>query len=76
MKDRQGGAHIDLVGRPDSCGGNGLCLVYLGGEGLHREAPVAVYGPFTHGLVADSARQGSKAGHLRHAGPGLQAHHT
>ena len=75
-KASQAAAHIDLVSCPDSCGGNGLCLVYLGGEGLHRQAPVPIHGPLTHGLIAQGARQGSKAGHLGHACPGLQAHHT
>lgn len=69
-------AHFDLVSSPDSGGGNGLCLVNLGGEGLHGQAPVPVHGPLRHGLLAEAAGQGSKAGHLGHTRPGLQGHHT
>lgn len=76
-QDSQAVAYLDLVSSPDSCGGNGFCLVYLGCKGLHGHAPVSVPGPLgMHGLLTEAAGQGSKARHLRHTRPCLQCHHT
>ena len=69
-------AYVDLVSSPDRCGGDGLRLVNLGGEGLHWQAPVSIHGPLAHGLVTEGAGQGAKAGHLGHASCSrLHAHH-
>lgn len=69
-------AHIDLISSPDCCGGDGLCLVDLGGEGLYWQAPVSVHGPLAHGLVTEGAWQRAKAGQLGHASCSrLHAHH-